>query len=54
MAWCIMQLVHFALYINGLWSALVCVAYQAVLCGIGLYGRLEIESVSVFDGIVYL
>ena len=44
-------------YINGLRSALVGVAYQAVLCVLGLYGRLrerERESVSVFDGLVYL
>ena len=52
-------LVHYAAcaflpYINGLRSALVGVAYQAVLCGLGLHERLEIESVSVFDGLVYL
>ena len=41
-------------YIHGLRLALVGVAYQAVLCGLGLYGRLENESVSVFDGLVYL
>ena len=41
-------------YINGLRSALVGVAYQAVLCGIGLYGHLGRESVSVFDGFVFI
>ena len=41
-------------YINGLRSALVGVAGQAVLCVLGLYGHLWRESVSVFDGIVYL
>ena len=54
MAWCIMQLVYFALYIHGLRSALVGVAGQAVLCGIGLYGHSRRESVSVFNGFVYL
>ena len=54
MAWCIMRLVHFCPYINGLRLALVGVAGQAVLCDLGLYGRLESESVSVFDGFVYL
>ena len=55
-------LVHYAAcafcpYINGLRSALVGVAYQAVLYSLGLYGRLrerERESVSVFDGLVCL
>ena len=54
MAWYIMRLVHFALYIHGLRFALVGVAYQAVLCVLGLYGSLESESVSVFDGLVCL
>ena len=54
MAWCIMRLVHFCPYINGLRLALVGVAYQAVLCGLGLHERLEIESVSVFDGLVFI
>ena len=49
-----MRLVHFALYINCLRSSLVGVAGQAVLCVLGLYGHLWRESVSVFDGIVYL
>ena len=55
MVWCIMRLVHFALYINGLWSALVG-EYSLLGClyDVGLYGRLESESVSVFDGFVYL
>ena len=52
MAWCIMRLVHFCPYINGLRSALVSIAYRAVLCGLGLYGQLG--SGSMFDGIVYL
>ena len=30
------------------------IAYQAVLCVLGLYGRWVRESVSVFDGLVYL
>lgn len=33
---------------------LVSIAYRAVLCGLGLYGRLESESVSVFDGFVFI
>ena len=41
-------------YINGLRSVLVGVAGQDVLCVFGLYGRLGRESVSVFDGLVYL
>lgn len=41
-------------YRNGLRSAFVGVVGQAVLCGLGLYGRLGRESVSVFDGFVYL
>ena len=39
MAWCIMRLVHFALYINGLRFALVCVAVydaHAVLACMGV------------------
>ena len=44
----------FCPYINGLRSALVGVAGQAVLCVLGLYGHLGRESVSVFDGLVYL
>ena len=44
----------FCLYINGLRFKLVCVTGQAVLCGLGLYGRSVRESVSVFDGFVYL
>ena len=41
-------------YINGLWSALVSVAGQAVLCVFGLYGRWVRESVSVFNGFVFI
>ena len=41
-------------HIYGLRSALVGVAGQAVLCVLGLYGHLWRESVSVFDGVVYL
>lgn len=33
---------------------LVSIAYRAVLCVIGLYGRWENESVSVFDGFVFI
>ena len=42
-------------YINGLRSALVS-EYSSLgcLCGLGLYGHLGRESVSVFDGFVYL
>ena len=55
MAWCIMRLVHFAPYINGLWSALVGeYSLSGCLCGVGLYEHLERESVSVFDGFVCL
>ena len=32
----------------------VSIAYQAVLCGIGLYGHLGCESVSVFDGLFFV
>ena len=45
----------FALYINGLWSALVGeYSLSGCLYVFGLYGSLESESVSVFDGLVYL
>ena len=52
-------LVHYATcafcpYINGLRSALVGVVGQAVLCVLGLCRHLWSESVSVFDGFVYL
>ena len=56
MAWRIIRLVHFLLIYKllaflRLW---VSIAYRAVLCGLGLYGHLGRESVSVFDGLVYL
>ena len=56
MAWCIMRIVYFAhiykwLAFLRLW---VSIAYQVVLCGLGLYGRLGRESVSAFDGFVHL
>ena len=42
-------------HIYGLRSALVGeYSLSGCLCDLGLYGRLEIESGSVFDGIVYL
>ena len=42
-------------YINCLRSALVSeCGLSGCLCSLGLYGRLGRESVSVFDGIVYL
>ena len=41
-------------YIYGLWFVFVGVAVQVVLCGLGLHGHLGCESVSVFDGFVYL
>ena len=53
-------LVHYAAcaflpYINGLRSALVGEhSLSGCLYGLGLYGRLESESVSVFDGFLYL
>ena len=33
---------------------LVSIAYQAVLFGLGLYGNLGRESVSVFNGFVFI
>lgn len=52
-------LVHYAAcvfcpYVNSLRLAIVGVAGQAVLCGLGLYGSCVRESVNVFDGFVYL
>ena len=45
----------FCLYINGLRSALVGeYSLSGCLCVFGLYGRLESESVSVFDGFVFI
>ena len=38
MAWCIMRLVHFALYINGLWSAFVGVAGHAAYAFLACMG----------------
>ena len=53
MAWCIMRLVHFALY---KWLAVCACGCGSLgcLCVLGLYGRLESEIVSLFDGLVYL
>ena len=53
MAWCIMRIVYFAIY---KWLA-VCdcwFGWSGCLCVLCLCGHLGRESVSVFDGLVYL
>ena len=45
MAWCIMRLVHFALYINGLWSALVGVSGHAAYALLACMGVLAFRRV---------
>ena len=54
MAWCIMRLVYFCPIYTACGLALVCVAGQAVYMVLVCVGHLGRESVSVFDGFVYL